>query len=50
MILLLTAADATALAQALQGAVQQLTAILRGSDGTRGMAVNTDHPSVLHDV
>ena len=50
VILLLTAADATALAQALQGAVQQLTAILRGSDGTRGMAVDTDHPAVLHDV
>ena len=36
VILLLTAADATALAQALQGAVQQLAAVLRGSDGTRG--------------
>ena len=50
VILVLTAADATALAQALQGAVQQLTAVLRGSDGTRGMAVDTDHPAVLHDV
>jgi hypothetical protein len=50
VILVLTAADATALAQALQGAVQQLTAVLRWSDGTRGMAVDTDHPAVLHDV
>ena len=50
VILLLTAADATALAQALQGAVQQLTAVLRWSDGTRGMTVDTDHPAVLHDV
>ena len=50
MILLLTAADATALAQALQGAAQQLAAVLRWSDATRGRAVDTDHPAVLHDA
>ena len=50
VILLLTAADATALTQALQGAVQQLAAVLRGSDRTRAMAVDTDYPAVLHDA
>jgi hypothetical protein len=35
VILMLTAADATVLAQALQGALQQLATLLRGSDGYR---------------
>ena len=50
VILLLTAADATALAQALQGAAQQLAAVLRWSDGTRGRAVDTAHAAVLRDA
>ena len=35
---------------ALQGAAQQLAAVLRWSDGTRGRAVDTDHSAVLHDA
>ena len=50
VILMLTAADATALAQALQGAAQQLAAVLRWSDGTRGRAVDTAHSAVLRDA
>ena len=46
---MLTAADATALAQALQAAAQQLAAVLRGSDATRGMAVDTAMHAILHD-
>ena len=50
VILVLTAADATALTQALQAAAQQLAAVLRWSDGTRGRAVDTAHSAVLHDA
>lgn len=50
VILLLTAADATALAQALQDAGRQLAMVLRGSDATRGMAVDPAPSAVRHAV
>ena len=50
VILLLTAADATALAQAIQATMQQLAAVLRGSNGTRAMAVDPTPRAVRYDV
>ena len=50
VILLLTVADATALAQALQGAVQQLATVLRWSDRTRGTEVDPAPRTMWHAV